>query len=140
MGLTPRQEKFIEEYVKSGNASSAYVAAYGGGSDSARAKSSVLLRKANVRARLEELQAEMASAAIATSRELQEKLTAIIRGETSEEVILASGERVRRQVAIRDVLKAIELLLKVQGAFVIKQEVSVNSVPVVIGGAEYLED
>lgn len=138
--LTVKQEKFIEEYIKSGNATSAYVSAYGGGSDSARAKSSVLLRKANVRARLEELQAEMASKAIATSQELQERLTAIVRGETTEEVILASGERIRKQVSIRDVLKAIELLLKVQGAFVVKQEVSVNSVPVVIGGAEYLED
>ena len=138
--LTVKQEKFIEEYIKSGNATAAYVSAYGGGSDSARAKSSALLRKANVRARLEELQAEMASKAIATSQELQERLTAIVRGETTEEVILASGERIRKQVLMRDVLKAIELLLKVQGAFVIKQEVSVNSVPVVIGGAEYLED
>ena len=140
MKLTPRQEKFVEEYIKSGNATSAYVSAYGGGSDSARAKSSTLLRKANIQEKLKELQAELSSKAIAESRELQERLTAIIRGETTEEVILASGERVRRQVSVRDVLKAIELLLKVQGAFVVKQEVSVNSVPVVIGGAEYLED
>lgn len=140
MKLTPRQEKFIEEFLQTGNATSAYVAAYGGKSDSARAKSSALLRNANVQERLKELQAEMASEKIAAAQELQEKLTAIIRSEITEEVILASGERLRRQVAIRDVLKAIELLLKVQGAFVIKQEVSVNSVPVVIGGAEYLED
>lgn len=140
MKLNPKQEKFCLEYASSGNAATAYQIAYGAGRDSARAHSSALLRKDTIQARLKELADEIASAKIADVRELQERLTKIIRGEVTEEIILPSGERVKRQVTIRDILKAIEILAKIQGLFVVKQEVDIKNAPVIIGGADFLED
>ena len=140
MKLNPKQEKFCLEYASCGNATQAYLKVYGGNELSAAAQSSRLIRKDNIRARLKELADEIASAKIADVRELQERLTKIIRGEVTEEIILPSGERVQRQATIRDILKAIEILAKIQGLFVMKQEVDIKNAPVIIGGADFLED
>ena len=138
--LNPKQEKFCLEFARSGNATQAYLKVYGGNELSAAAQSSRLIRKDNIRARLKELADEIASQKIADARELQERLTAIIRRETTEEVYLPSGERIERQATIRDILKAIEILAKIQGLFVVKQEVDIKNAPVIIGGADFLED
>ena len=139
--LNPKQERFCLEYGASSNATDAYRIAYGAKDETTAAScGSKLLRSAKIQARLQELAAEMASRKIAQSTELQERLTSIIRGETTEEVILPSGDRVQRRVAIKDVLKAIELLCRIQGLFISKQEVSVNATPIVISGADCLED
>jgi phage terminase small subunit len=138
--LNPKQEKFCLEYASSGNATQAYQVAYGADAKTSSTNASKLLRNTSVKARLKELADEIASAKIADVRELQERLTKIIRGEVTEEVILPSGEIVQRQVTIRDILKAIEILAKIQGLFVVKQEVDIKNAPVIIGGAEFLED
>lgn len=93
-----------------------------------------------IQARLKELADEISSAKIADVRELQERLTKIIRGEVTEEIILPSGERIEKQVSIRDILKAIEILARIQGLFVDKQELKFKNAPVIIGGADCLED
>lgn len=135
------QEKFCLEYVASGNATVSYQKAYDVTSKaSAAVSASKLLRNPKVQERLEELQDEIASRKIAESRELQEKLTQIIRGQAEEEVILQGGERIKKQVAIKDVLKAIEILCRIQGLFVVKQEVNLNTAPIVIAGGDWLED
>ena len=138
--LNPKQEKFCLEFATSGNATQAYLKVYGGNELSAAAQSSRLIRKDNIKARLKELADELASQKIADARELQERLTAIIRRETTEEVYLPSGERIERQATIREILKAIEILAKIQGLFVVKQEVDIKNAPVIIGGANFLED
>jgi phage terminase small subunit len=138
--LNPKQEKFCLEYASCGNATQAYLKVYGGNELSAAAQSSRLIRKDNIRARLKELADEIASQRICTAIELQERLTAIIRREVTEEIILPNGEKIERQVSIRDILKAIEILAKIQGLFVVKQEVDIKNAPVIIGGAEFLED
>ena len=138
--LNPKQEKFCLEFATSGNATQAYLKVYGGNELSAAAQSSRLIRKDNIKARLKELADELASQKIADARELQERLTAIIRRETTEEVYLPSGERIERQATIREILKAIEILAKIQGLFITKEEVNFSNAPVIIGGAEFLED
>ena len=119
--LNPKQERFCLEYVSSSNATDAYRKAYGVTDETTAATcSSKLLRTAKVKDRLKELASEMASRKIAQSIELQERLTSIIRGEVTEEVILQNSERVQRRVAVRDVLKAIEILCKIQGLFLLQ--------------------
>ena len=138
--MNKRQEKFCLEYASSGNATVAYQAAYGADTKTAGVNSSRLLKNASVQTRLKELADEIASQKIADARELQERLTAIIRREVTEEIILPNGERVQRQVTIKDVLKAIEILAKIQGLFITKEEVDIKNAPVIIGGAEFVED
>jgi len=61
MKLTPKQEKFCLEYVRTGNASDAYRASYSADkmkSETVNSKASLLLSKDKIRARVEELQAE----------------------------------------------------------------------------------
>lgn len=139
--LKPRQEAFCLEYVSSSNATDAYRKAYGVTDETTAATcSSKLLRTAKVKDRLKELASEMASRKIAQSIELQERLTSIIRGEVTEEVILQNSERVQRRVAVRDILKAIEILARIQGLFFERQEVKFTNAPIVISGGDQLED
>ena len=90
-----------------------------------------------IKARLEELD----SARLAESKEVLEFLTAVMRGEVDEEITLTVGtgkgrsriEKTRSQVGARERLKATEMLGKVHGLFVTRQEVEVSgNVPVVI--------
>lgn len=142
MKLKPRQEAFCIEFAKSGNATQAYKSAFGTTNEkTAGVQASRLLKKPSVQERLKEIQDEIASVKIADVRELQERLTAIARRELYETVILPNGEQVQKQTTIKDALKALELLCRIQGLFVTKQELNVQSnVPIVISGADCLED
>lgn len=121
--LTARQEQFCLEFAKSGNATSAYLKVYGGNELSATAQASRLLRKDNIRARLKEIADEIKHEKIADITECQELLTAIARDTTN---------------AAADRIKAIQTLMKAQGAFV--TQIKFNTTPVVISGGEQLED
>lgn len=122
--LTARQEQFCLEFAKSGNATEAYLKVYGSKNDAiAAASSSKLLRNSKVRARLKELADEIKHEKIADITECQELLTAIARDTTN---------------AAADRIKAIQTLMKAQGAFV--TQINFNSTPVVISGGEQLED
>ena len=141
MKLNTNQEKFCLEYAASGNATASYQKVYGVDETVAGSCGAKLLKNARIQARLKELADELASAKIAGSRELQERLTQVIRREVTEEQILPSGERVQKQVGIRDMLKAIELLCRIQGAFVNRSELDVKgNVPIVIAGGDCLTD
>ena len=141
MKLNPKQEQFCLEYSSSGNATTSYRKIYGVDESVAGSCGAKLLKNARIQARLKELADELASAKIADARELQERLTQVIRREITEEQILPSGERVQKQVAIRDMLKAVELLCRIQGLFVNRSELDVKgNVPVVIAGGDCLTD
>lgn len=132
--LNPKQEKFCVEYLKSGNATSAYKAAFGIVNDNtARANSSRLLKNPAIQKRLSDLQAEINDGAICDAKEIQERLSAIARREVTETVTLPNGEQVQKQTSIRDATRALELLAKISGMFITRQEVELNGVlPVVI--------
>lgn len=133
MALTARQEKFIEEFLQSGNATQAYQAAYGGKSDSARAAASALLRNVNVQKKLSELQAAVTDDKILTAQEIQSLLSSIGRREVIETLYLPNGEQVQRPVSVKDSITALQTLAKIQGLFINRQEVDLNGVmPVVI--------
>lgn len=131
--LTARQEKFIEEFLQTGNATQAYQAAFGCKSDSARASASALLRNASVQARLAELQSKLSNKKICAAVEIQERLSAIARREQYETVFLPNGEQVQKQTSIRDSVRALELLAKINRLLVSKAEVDISGVmPVII--------
>lgn len=140
MKLNPRQEQFCCEYAKSGNAGASYQKVYGTTNSATAATNAYrLLKNADIQSRLKEIQDELASERIMDAREIQERLTAIARGEVSEEIILStSGDRSQKQASIRDQLKAIELLAKLQNLFT--QKVEFNMTPIVISGGDKLED
>jgi phage terminase small subunit len=82
MALTPKQENFCLAYMETGNASEAYRRAYGPGNMSDKTiweKASHMLAKDKVRARVEELQAELRERAMLTIDGLTEDLMRIAR-------------------------------------------------------------
>lgn len=133
MKLTARQEKFIEEFLQTGNATTAYLSAYGGKSDSARASASALLRNVRIQQRLAELQAAVTNEKILSAQEIQTLLSSIGRREVTETIYLPSGEQVQRPVSVRDSIMALQTLAKIQGLFVQRNEVEISgSVPVIV--------
>lgn len=146
--LNPKQEAFCLHYAKTGNATESYkVAGYQCKNDAVVAASAVrLLNQVKVKARLQELTDQMASEKIAGIREIQERLTSILRGELQEEQVVVEGcgdgvseaTIIKRQPQLKDVIKAAETLGKMQGAFDSKLRLEVT-VPV-FGGEEGLED
>lgn len=133
MLLTPRQEKFCMEYAASGNA---YKSALAAGYSEAYAKGNVnkLLENVRVKARLQELKEKAESEKIADVKEMQEKLTEIIRQALDEEVIVVEGvgegcseaRIMTKKPSAKDVINAITTLGKMQGAFIDKIEQQVD--------------
>lgn len=133
--LTPRQERFCLEYARTSNGAASYKNAYPAvkSDGAARACAARLLTQDNVQARLRELAAEIHSPKIMDAAEMQEWLTKIIRGEEPDSVMFPDGIERDKKTAQKDRLKAAELLGKMQGAFLNRQEIEVTgSVPVVI--------
>ena len=136
MALSIKQEKFCVEYAKSGNARQAYKnAGYQCKNDNAvDAAASRLLTQVKVKERLAELAEEVKAASIADITEMQQKLTAIIRQELEEEVVvmesvgdfMTEARKMEKKPAIKDVISAINTLGKMQGAFIEKVEQTVD--------------
>ena len=124
--LSPKQEKFCLQYASSGNVSASYMMAGYRVRDmnTASAAATRLLKKPQIQDRLRELAQEVRDDRIADIKECQEILTRIARNEDAED---------------SNRIKAVQLLLKVQGAFT--TNINVNAtVPVVISGGDQLED
>lgn len=146
--LNPKQEAFCLHYAKTGNATESYKkAGYNARSDNAAGASARrLLLNDKIKARLAELTDEMASEKIADIREIHEYLTSVIRGETTEDVVITEGcgdgiseaKIVKVATANRDRIKAATELAKMKGAYDNKLQVEVT-VPV-FGGESDLED
>ena len=147
MKLKPRQEAFCLEYASSGNATESYKKAYGEVSESSvRSNACRLLKNPKIQERLQELADEFASAKIANAKEMQEKLTAIIREEIKEEVLVTEmigdgqSETVKhlKKPCIKDMVNAIDKLARMQGAY--EQNATLNVVVPVFTGESDLED
>lgn len=132
--LSPQAEKFCVEYVATGNGKASYQSAFEvTNSGTARVNASKLLKRPEIQARLSELQAEMASAKICRATEIQERLSAVARRELYETVTLPNGEQVQKQTSIRDSVRALELLAKINSMFISKAEVDLQGImPVII--------
>lgn len=127
--LKPKQERFCVEYLKTGNAAQSYKLSFGISNDNAaRASSCRLLKSSAIQNRLSELQAEINNEKILTAQEIQERLSSIARREATETITLPNGEQVQKATSIRDATRALELLAKINGMFITRQEVDLNGV------------
>lgn len=88
--LTPKQQLFVDEYIKSGNASDAAIKAGYTNAVSGREN----LQKPTVKAYINAKMAEIESHKIASAKEVLEFYTRVLREEETEEVALAAGNDV----------------------------------------------
>ena len=138
--LNERQQQFVDYYVQSLNATeSAKRAGYSAKTAYSIGQSNlknVDIRNA-INARLKQLESDR----IAETKEILEYLTSVMRGEYEEEIVVNIGkgkgftqaEKIKTEVTAKDRLKAAEMLAKVNGMFITKQELDVHgTIPVVI--------
>lgn len=139
--LSVKQEKFCLEYAKCGNARQAYLrAGYACKNENAiDAAASRLLSNVKIAERLQELAKIAENEKIADIKEMQQRLTSIIRQQTTEEVpmVVSQGDwsevqMVNKTPSINNIISAIEKLGKMQGAFT--EKVQVDMLPVIIKG------
>ena len=140
--MTPRQRKFCDEYLISGNATDAAIKA-GYSPKTAKQTGSENLAKPDLRAYIDEQLAKIHSAKIADAEEVMKYLTSVMRGEHTEQVLKLVGEGVQTvtdiDVSAKERLKAAELIGKRYGLFTDKVGLE-GAVPVVITGDDQLED
>lgn len=102
-GLTVRQKKFCDEYLKNGNATQSYIkAGYSASEDVAAVNSHKLLRNTKIKTYIAQKQEKIEDESIMSIQEAQKFLTDIAKNKTDR---------------TNDKLKAVELLMKMQGAF-----------------------
>ena len=106
--MTYKQELFIQEYIKTGNATSSAIKA-GYSKKTARAIGQENLTKPYIKKRIEELSQKIACNNIMTAKERQEYLTKLINSD---------------DVKVSDKLKALDILNKMTGEYIQKVEVN----------------
>ena len=140
--MTPRQQKFCDEYLISGNATDAAIKA-GYSRKTAKQTGSENLAKPDLRAYIDEQLAKIHSAKIADAEEVMKYLTSVMRGEHTEQVLKLVGEGVQTvtdiDVSAKERLKAAELIGKRYCLFTDKVGLE-GAVPVIITGDDQLED
>lgn len=112
--LTAKQRLFADEYVKSGNATQSAIkagyapkAAYKSGSEN--------LKKPQIKAYIEAKMAEIESQRIATAKEVMEFYARVLRGEETEEVVIAGpegAEVVERKPQLKDKVSVAKEIMK----------------------------
>jgi len=140
--VTLRQQKFCDEYLISGNATDAAIKA-GYSPKTAYSMGNENLNKPELKAYIETELDKIHSAKIADAEEVMKYLTAVMRGEHTEEIPLLCGdgcqELTQKEVGAKERLKAAELIGKRYGLFTDKVGLE-GAVPVVIMGDDQLED
>ena len=144
--MTERQKRFVDAYIKTGNASEAARLA-GYSRKNVNVDGAKLLANSSISREIEKRLKELESERTADLKETLEYMTSVMRGEKEDVVVVTVGtgkgfsksEKVKVPISTRDRLKAAEYLAKIHGAF--KTEVQITSaVPVVISGSEDIED
>ena len=125
--MTDKQRKFADEYLIDCNATRAYKAAYPRikSDEAARVNGSRLLTNANIRDYIQQKMDELSSVKIAQAEEVMKYLTSVMRGESSAEIVVVTGdgdgyssaERITKAPDEKERLKAAELLGKRYGLF-----------------------
>lgn len=122
--LHPRHERFAQEYIKDLNGTKA-AERMGYSERTAHSQGSRLLSNVKVRERVAELEAEVKNEAIATAQEVEEFLTSAMRGQLTEEKSYKNAkEKKEKQIAMKERIKAAELLAKRYALLTEKTELS----------------
>lgn len=143
--LTEKQKRFADCWIASGNATEAALRA-GYSKKTAYSIGNENLKKLEIKRYIDETIRAMDEARIADATEVMKYLTSVLRGELQEEVVVVEGcgegcsnaRIICKQVSARDRNRAAEMLAKRYGLQIDKIEMDIK--PVVIGGADMLED
>ena len=114
MKLTPKQQKFADEYIKTGNATQSAIEA-GYSKKTAQVIGAENLSKPMVKSYIEERMAEIKSNRVMSYTEAVELLTSIARGEEKETVVVAtpvSVEKVEKEADLKTRISALKEILK----------------------------
>ncbi|MFT9415112.1 terminase small subunit [Leuconostoc falkenbergense] len=114
MKLTPKQKKFADEYIKTGNATQSAIEA-GYSKRTAAVIATENLIKPNIKAYIEKCMADIASNRVMGYTEAVELLTSIARGEEKETVVVAtpvSVEKVEKEADLKTRISALKEILK----------------------------
>lgn len=114
-GLNIKQQRFADEYIKTGNA---YQSAINAGYSETYAKGNVvkLLENVSVKSYIDKRLEELKKESIAEQDEILQYLTSVMRGEMTEQTLVGQGEGYQEidniDVGAKDRIKAAELLGK----------------------------
>jgi prophage lambdaCh01, terminase, small subunit len=144
--LNARQKAFCEFYVASGNATDAAIKA-GYSKSYARDRIHILMKSIGISRYIDELMQKVQSERIASAEEVLQNLTAMMRGEIQEEVVVVEGEGegvssariIKKQVSAKERIKAAELLGKRHALFTDKTKIE-GTLPVMIVGEDDLDE
>lgn len=144
--MTDRQKRFCDEYLIDCNATQAAIRA-GYSEKFAHTNANKLLQVTTIKAFIKKELEQIRSSKIATIEEIMIYLTAVMRGESSSEIVIVEGigdgcsnaRTMTKAPDEKERLKAAELLGKRYGMFTDKVNVD-GAVPVIISGEDKLED
>lgn len=131
--LTAKQKRFVEEYLIDCNATQAAIRA-GYSQKTAKQIGQRMLTNVDLKAYIDEQLEQIRNEKTADAQEVLEYLTAVMRGEYTEQTLQLIGEGVQKianiDVSAKERIKAAELIGKRYGMF--KDNVSIDLEPVVI--------
>ncbi|MCC4389421.1 terminase small subunit [Limosilactobacillus reuteri] len=133
--LTQKQQRFVDEYIISGNATQAAIEA-GYSKKTAKQMGTENLAKPIVKTAIEKRNEEIKSEKTADMTEVMEYLTSVMRGEQTESVVAAKGVYEDVEVSAKDRIKAAELIGKRHGAWTDKKVIS-GDVQIDVGMGDY---
>lgn len=147
--MTDKQKRFADEYLIDCNIARAYMAAYPKVKSvvSASTAGGRLLKNVEVKSYIDDQMQKIQSSKIAKAEEVLESLTAILRGETEDQVVVTEGQGegysqariIEKRVSEKDRLKAAELLAKYHQLLVPKVQIEAEKGGGVIVLAEATE-
>lgn len=146
MGMTEKQKRFADEYIIDLNATRAYKAAYPNVKKdaAARANGSRLLTNANVKGYIDSQLEKLKSERVADAQEVLEFLTATVRGEVTEPLLVFDGGGVQKVIEAKPSVatrkSAAELLGKRWKMWTDKQEITADIGVVIVDDIEDAED
>ncbi|ETA75083.1 terminase small subunit [Ligilactobacillus equi] len=111
MKLTPKQLKFADEYVKTGNATQSAIKA-GYAKKAAYQTGAENLKKPQIKSYIEKKLAEIESHKIADAKEVLQFFTRVLRGEVSETVITPDGDKVEKEPDVKTRMNAGKEIMK----------------------------
>ncbi|WGW22193.1 terminase small subunit [Limosilactobacillus fermentum] len=130
-----KQQRFVDEYIISGNATQAAIKA-GYSKKTANRIATENLSKPVIKTAIDKRNAEIQSEKTMDMQEVMELLASIARGETTEETVTNKGDVIETATRNSDKLKALELIGKRFGAWTDKKEISGN-LDIEIGMGDY---
>ncbi|WP_313309202.1 terminase small subunit [Lactococcus taiwanensis] len=120
--MTPKQRKFCDEYIKTGNATQSAINA-GYSQKTAKSIGAENLTKPDLKKYIDSKLKSISDNAIATAEETLGILTKIVRGEHTEQVITSEGDVIDKYPDTNQVIRASSEILK---RYPLTQDININ--------------